>query len=74
MSSERIEDFALDGSLPRGLINPPRTGCGVIAALGMREFKEILGPVFLALVLSIAVHPVTPLLRPPPWPAGLASS
>ena len=30
----------------------------LIVALGMREFSNILGPVFLALVLSIAVHPI----------------
>ena len=43
---------------PRGLIILLGMAAALIVALGMREFSNILGPVFLALVLSIAVHPV----------------
>jgi len=43
---------------PRGLIILLGMAAALIVALGMRQFSNILGPVFLALVLSIAVHPV----------------
>ena len=43
---------------PRGLIILLGMAAALIVALGMREFSNILGPVFLALVLSIAVHPL----------------
>jgi AI-2 transport protein TqsA len=43
---------------PRGLIILLGMAAALIVALGMREFSNILGPVFLALVLSIAVHPI----------------
>jgi len=69
MSSERVEDFAYGWSLPRGLIILLGLAAALIAALGMREFKEILGPVFLALVLSIAVHPVRRFSDRRHWPA-----
>ena len=45
-------------ALPRGLIILLGLAAALVAALGMRQFAGILGPVFLALVLSIAVHPV----------------
>ncbi|HEY9471962.1 MAG TPA: AI-2E family transporter, partial [Propionibacteriaceae bacterium] len=45
-------------ALPRGLIILLGVAAALGAALGLREFSKILGPVFLALVLSIAVHPV----------------
>jgi AI-2 transport protein TqsA len=51
-------DFASQWALPRGLIILLGLAAALVAALGMREFANILGPVFLALVLSIAVHPV----------------
>ena len=57
MSSESI-DVANRWHLPRGLIILWGLAAALVAALGMREFNQILGPVFLALVLSIAVHPV----------------
>jgi AI-2 transport protein TqsA len=57
MSSESI-DVANRWTLPRGLIILLGVAAALVAALGMREFNQILGPVFLALVLSIAVHPV----------------
>jgi AI-2 transport protein TqsA len=57
MSSERVE-VSNRWTLPRGLIILLGVAAALIAALGIREFNQILGPVFLALVLSIAVHPV----------------
>ena len=57
MSSESV-DVSHRWNLPRGLIILWGLAAALVAALGMREFNQILGPVFLALVLSIAVHPV----------------
>jgi AI-2 transport protein TqsA len=57
MRSESI-DISNHWSLPRGLIILLGLAAALVAALGLREFSDILGPVFLALVLSIAVHPV----------------
>ncbi|HJV14145.1 MAG TPA: hypothetical protein VJ625_09665, partial [Propionibacteriaceae bacterium] len=57
MSSESI-DVSNRWNMPRGLIILWGLAAALVAALGMREFNQILGPVFLALVLSIAVHPV----------------
>ncbi len=45
-------------ALPRGLIILLGVAAALIVAVGMRQFANILGPVFLALVLSIAVHPI----------------
>jgi predicted PurR-regulated permease PerM len=45
-------------ALPRGLIILLGVAAALIVALGMRQFSNILGPVFMALVLSIAVHPI----------------
>jgi AI-2 transport protein TqsA len=56
MSSEI--DVTVQYSLPRGLIILLGIAAALVAALGMRQFSGILGPVLLALVLSIAVHPV----------------
>jgi AI-2 transport protein TqsA len=69
MSSENIE-VANRWALPRGLIILLGVAAALGAALAMREFSKILGPVFLALVLSIAVHPVRRLAdryRLPAW-------
>jgi AI-2 transport protein TqsA len=45
-------------ALPRGLIILLGVAAALVVAVGMRQFANILGPVFLALVLSIAVHPI----------------
>ncbi|HKX14598.1 MAG TPA: AI-2E family transporter [Propionibacteriaceae bacterium] len=57
MSSESIE-VSNRWALPRGLIILLGVAAALAAAVGMRQFANILGPVFMALVLSIAVHPV----------------
>jgi AI-2 transport protein TqsA len=57
-------------ALPRGLIILLGLAAALASAIGMRQFAGILGPVFLALVLSIAVHPVRRLAaryRLPAW-------
>ena len=55
--------------MPRGLIILLGVAAALVAALGMRQFSNILGPVFLALVLSIAVHPVRRFADRRRWPA-----
>jgi AI-2 transport protein TqsA len=70
MSSESIE-VANRWSLPRGLIILLGVAAALVAALGIRESSAILGPVFLALVLSIAVHPVRSFATRHRWPAWL---
>jgi len=57
--------------LPRSLIILIGVAAALVAALGMREFNKIIGPVFLALVLSIAVHPVRRFSDRRHWPAWL---
>ena len=68
MSSEGIEDVRYPWALPRGLIILLGLAAALGAAIGMREFNQILGPVFLALVLSIAVHPVRRFADRRRWP------
>jgi predicted PurR-regulated permease PerM len=58
-------------ALPRGLIILLGVAAALVAALGMRQFSNSLGPVFLALVLSIAVHPVRRFADRRRWPAWL---
>src|SRR4029453_10052729 len=70
MSSESVGVFNR-WALPRGLIILLGLAAALVAALGMREFSKILGPVFLALVLSIAVHPVRRFADRHRWPAWL---
>jgi AI-2 transport protein TqsA len=43
--------------LPRGLIVLLALAATVVVIAGLRAFAEILGPVFLALMLTVAVHP-----------------
>jgi predicted PurR-regulated permease PerM len=70
MSSESV-DVSTQWSLPRGLIILLSLAAALVAALGIREFSAILGPVFMALVLSIAVHPVRRFADRHRWPAWL---
>ena len=51
-------DVSYRPAFPRGLIILLGIAAALVVALGMRQFSNILGPVFMALVLSIAVHPV----------------
>jgi AI-2 transport protein TqsA len=51
-------DVSYRPALPRGLIILLGVAAALGAALAMKQFANILGPVFLALVLSIAVHPI----------------
>jgi len=44
--------------LPRGLIITVGVAAGVVVAAGMRAIPGIIGPVFMALVLTITVNPI----------------
>ena len=55
--SSQIE-VSMRPAFPRGLIILLGIAAALVVALGMRQFANILGPVFMALVLSIAVHPI----------------
>jgi predicted PurR-regulated permease PerM len=60
--------------LPRGLLILLGLAAAVIALGGMRSAAGIIGPVFLALVLTIAVHPMrgyATRLGAPPWAGTL---
>ncbi|TCC48975.1 AI-2E family transporter [Kribbella capetownensis] len=48
--------------LPRGVVVLLGTGAAVLTAAGVRSFADIIGPAFLALVLTIAVSPLRRLL------------
>lgn len=52
------ETEAPDWPLPRGLMILLGVAAAVIAILGIRSAAGIIGPAFLALVLTIAVHPL----------------
>jgi hypothetical protein len=45
-------------ALPRGVLVRLGTAGAVLTAAGVRSFADIIGPVFLALVLTIAVSPL----------------
>ncbi len=59
--------------LPRVLVVLLCTAAATITVAGMRSFSDILGPVFLALVLTVAVHPMRSWLRGKGLPAWAAS-
>jgi len=62
--------------LPRGLIVLLALAAMVVVIAGLRAFAEILGPVFLALMLTVAVHPLTNRLHragAPRWAAVTVS-
>ncbi|MBF6455075.1 AI-2E family transporter [Nocardia cyriacigeorgica] len=58
-------------SIPRGLIVLLAVAGAVVAVAGAKVFAGILGPVFLALMLTIAVQPVQGWARKRGWPAWL---
>ena len=63
-----------DGRLPRGTIVLLTAAGVVIVIAGLHEIADIIAPVFLALVLTVAVHPMDGMLRrwgAKPWAALL---
>lgn len=59
-------------ALPRGLIVLLTVAASVISIAGLQAFASVLGPVVLALVLTIAVHPIFVRLRRRGTPTWLA--
>ena len=66
--------FAQSSRLPRGLILVLAVAGMLVAALAIRQFAGIVAPVLLALVLVIAVHPLTGILRRRGLPMWLATT
>jgi predicted PurR-regulated permease PerM len=65
---------AQDGRLPRGTIVLLTAAGAVLVIAGLHEIADIIAPVFLALVLTVAVHPMDGILRrwgAKPWAALL---
>jgi AI-2 transport protein TqsA len=58
--------------VPRGLIVVLAVTGLLVSVLAMREFASILGPVLLALILAMGVHPLTGILRRRGAPMWLA--
>ncbi|WP_448222358.1 AI-2E family transporter [Gordonia iterans] len=59
-------------SLPRGVIVTLGMAGLVVSITGLRSVSSIAGPVFLALMLVVAVHPLSRWLRARGWPSWLA--
>ncbi|NMD62906.1 UNVERIFIED_ORG: putative PurR-regulated permease PerM [Nocardia globerula] len=58
-------------SIPRGLIVLLGAAATVVAVAGMKGFSGILGPVFLALMLTVAVQPIQDWAQKHSWPKWL---
>lgn len=58
-------------SIPRGLIVLLGAAATVVAVFGMKAFGGVLGPVFLALMLTIAVQPIQDWTQNRGWPKWL---
>ncbi|MFL6131991.1 MAG: AI-2E family transporter [Nocardioidaceae bacterium] len=70
-----MPDTTRDWPLPRGLIVLLGTGAAVLAIGGAKAASSMIGPIFLALVLTVAIHPLRGYLishRWPPWAGTLA--
>jgi predicted PurR-regulated permease PerM len=59
-------------SMPRGLIVLLGLAGATVAVAGLRGFADIAAPVFLALMLTVAVHPLQGWLQRRGWPTWLA--
>ena len=64
----------LRGLIPRGLIVVLAATGILVSVLALRQFAEIIGPVLLALVLVVGVHPLTGFLRRRGAPMWLAAT
>src|SRR3954451_22046597 len=65
-----------DGTLrlPRPLVILLGSAAAVVTLAGIRAIEDILAPALLALVLTIAVHPLGPWLRSKGWPGWAATT
>ena len=74
--ADPVPRVGIPGALPRGLIIVLVVAAIVVVVAGMRAIPGILGPVFLALVLTILVDPIRGLLlrhHAPRWLASIAA-
>jgi predicted PurR-regulated permease PerM len=71
--SEPAEVVVVRGPLPRGLLILLGLASAVIVVFGMRTLQDLIGPVFLALVLTIVTQPLRYWLqrRMPSWAASV---
>ena len=60
--------------LPRGVIILLGSACAVVVVAGLRGVSDLVGPVFLALMLTVTVSPATGWMRRHGAPAWLAMS
>ena len=59
----KISADAGEWAMPRGLIVMLSAGAAVLVVAGLRAASEIIGPVFLAVVLTLAISPLGRNLR-----------
>ncbi|MFI5503436.1 AI-2E family transporter [Nocardia asteroides] len=69
MSEPSTGAVAPSWSIPRGLIVLLALAAGVVAIGGLKVFSGIVGPVFLALMLTVAVQPLQGWAQRRGWPA-----
>ncbi len=63
----------LSGAMPRALILLIGAAAAVVAVAGIKQVAWLVGPVFLALIIVIAAHPVQRWLRDRGWPTWVAT-
>ena len=63
----------LSGAMPRALILLIGAAAAVVVVAGIRQVAWLVGPVFLALIIVIAAHPVQRWLRDRGWPSWVAT-
>jgi AI-2 transport protein TqsA len=73
-ATRRHDVPAVPTGLPRGVIVLLGTACTVVVVAGMRGVAELIGPVFLALMLTVTVSPLTYWLRRRGVPVWLAAT
>lgn len=67
-------DVGAGGGLPRGLLILLGTAAAFLTIVGMRAMADILGPILLALMLTIAVHPLRTWVRHRGFPAWMGTA
>ena len=72
--AQRADQRASHGLLPRGLLIVGGLAAGVIVFAGMRSVAGIIGPIFLALALTITVYPLRSWILGKGAPRWLATS
>ncbi|MFD3704735.1 AI-2E family transporter [Nocardia sp. NPDC058658] len=70
-STETAAPAPAEWSIPRGLIVLLSLAAAVVTIAGLKAFSSVVGPVFLALMLTIAVQPIQSWARRKGWPTWL---